>query len=90
MKPIPIIIAVVIFVVSGAIIIDTNLEVTSLGYELGKEERETRALEEAARNLRSEVSRQVNHREIARLVEEHELALTPPGDGDAKANAAKG
>ncbi|MCA8940171.1 MAG: hypothetical protein KDB07_10195, partial [Planctomycetes bacterium] len=89
-RPVPTIIAAIIFVVAGAMVVKQRLELTQLGYEIGKKDREIRGLEEAARNMRTEVSRQVNHSEIKRLVQEYSLPLAPPSDGDAQAKRAKG
>lgn len=90
MRLVPTIIGAIIFIITGAMVVSQRLQLTELGYEIGKHEREIRSLEEAERTMQMEISRQINRQEIARLVRDYNLPLVAPGESNARSKGGKG
>ena len=79
MRWIPTLAAVVVIAVFGVIIVMQKLELTRLGYDLGKAEKEHCRLSEDVRRLNAEISRVTSLEEVSRRVEDWHLPLRPPG-----------
>jgi len=78
MKPIPIALAAIVMALLGSAIVMQQLRLTSLGYDIGKQEALVRALQEQNRQASAELSRLRSYNEVERMIAEHGLPLEPP------------
>lgn len=78
MRPIPILFAVVVLGLLGGAIVMQQLRLTRLGYEIGRQEKLMRSLEEQNRQASAELSRQRSYAEVERRIRELGLPLEPP------------